>query len=289
MIAISLGLTAALFWSFHDVLARRFSGDIGPFRLAIWVVLLGAAILAVPVMARARLQSIDTQGLTYALAMGATYAIAIGGLLKAFSIAPISIVGPFTAPYPALVVIWGMFNGLTPGWGEYTAILLILGGAIVVARFGHSDGGLNVVASGQLPTLLLACALACLGFAASVILGQMASATLGSLEATLVSRVPAALLLLPLALPEHHSGTKLKPLLWWAIAAMALCDVIAITVINIMGEMANKEYGAMAITAYGALAVLLATIVLREKVSAGQWLGIALIAVGVGYLGFAGA
>ena len=51
----------------------------------------------------------------------------------------------------------------------------------------------------------------------------------------------------------------------------------------------NKEYGAMAITAYGALAVLLATIVLREKVSAGQWLGIALIAVGVGYLGFAGA
>jgi len=62
-------------------------------------------------------------------------------------------------------------------------------------------------------------------------------------------------------------------------------DVAALTGINFIGTLPNKEMGAMGISAYGAIAVLLAMIFLKEKVSSGQWLGIAMIAAGVAGLG----
>jgi drug/metabolite transporter (DMT)-like permease len=288
MVAVSLGLFAAFCWSLHDLLARHFAPGIGPYRLALSVVVLGGVFLLVPVAANGTLWTGGMAGIPQAAALGACYAIAIGSLLKAFSIAPVSVVGPFTAPYPALVVIWGVINGLAPTLADCGAILAIIIGAIIVARFGHEDGGMNRVAAGQMPTLMVCCALACFSFAASTVFGQASAQSLGGIEATFVSRWPAALLLLPLAMREKPvAATPSRgPIL--AASAMGLFDVAAVTAINIMGGFPNKEFGAMAISAYGAIAVLLATVLLKEKVSPGQWAGIALIAAGVSYLTYAG-
>jgi drug/metabolite transporter (DMT)-like permease len=60
--------------------------------------------------------------------------------------------------------------------------------------------------------------------------------------------------------------------------------VIAVSSINATGYFPNKELGAMVISAYGALSVLLAMVFLKEKVSAAQWVGIAMISGGVATL-----
>jgi drug/metabolite transporter (DMT)-like permease len=286
MIAILLGLFAALCWGVHDLLARATAPRIGPFRLALWVMLVGAALLAIPALQSEKWATADTRSIIFALLLGVTYALGVGGLFKAFSLAPISVVGPFTAGYPALVVLWGVFNGLAPTVFEWLAVFLILAGAAVVSKTGHADGGINAVAPGKLKIVVAASAAACLGYSSSIIMGQTAALTLGEFETTFLSRFPAALMLLPLALRETTDGNAIGTKGWTVILAMAILDVLAVSGINYSGQFDNKELAAMGISAYGGLAVVLAMVFLKERVSPGQWCGIALVVAGVCIMGW---
>ena len=286
MIAILLGLFAALCWSVHDLVARKFAEAVGPYRMALMVMLVGAAVLALPVFLNGRVLTGNSHAYQTAALMGVSYAIGVGALFKAFSLAPVSVVGPFTAGYPALVVVWGVVNGLSPSASEWLAIAVIIAGAVVVARSGDTDGGVNAIAQGQFPVVVAASALACLGLAGAVTLGQAAAITLGEIETTFLSRFSAALILVPMAFRDHTSNAVVSRNGWLGIIAMAVLDVLAVSGINYAGQFDNKEFAAMGISAYGALAVLLGMLFLKEKVSAGQWLGIAMIVAGVGVLGW---
>jgi drug/metabolite transporter (DMT)-like permease len=284
MQALLLGLMAGLCWSVHDLMARNFASKIGAYRMSICALLTGALLLSVLVFWRGTILKIeiDTAGLVVIL--GVVYGLAISSLFKAFSMAPVSVVGPFTAGYPALVVVWGMANGLNPSLLQVIAIALILLGAVVVGRMGNEDGGLAMVAPGKLPSLFFFCTVASVCFAAAIVLGQMASAKLGEIETTFLSRIPAALILLPFLWREVPEVRKIEIRDWAAICFMALLDVTAVWGINYMGKLQNKELGAMGISTYGAMSVTLAMIFLNEKVTWWQWFGIAMIVLGVAFL-----
>jgi drug/metabolite transporter (DMT)-like permease len=284
MQALILGLMAGLCWSVHDLMARNFASKIGAYRLAISVLLVGAILLSALLFRHGKILEIKMDTTVSILVLGVVYGLAISSLFKAFSLAPVSVVGPFTAGYPALVVVWGMINGLHPSALQIIAILLILTGAVVVGRKGHEDGGLAMVAPGKLPALFFFCSVTCICFAAAIVLGQMASSKLGEIETTFLNRIPAALVLMPLLWREVPEVQKIEIRDWSAIALMALLDVIAVWGVNTMGKLPNKEFGAMGISAYGAMSVLLAMIFLKEKVAKWQWFGIAMIVLGVAFL-----
>ncbi len=286
MFAVLIGLFAALCWSVHDLLARKFAEVVGSYRMAVATMLVGAGLLIGFVFSSGTIWQASPSTLQLLLVLGVVYGIAVSSLFKAFSLAPISIVGPFTAGYPALVVLWGLFTGLAPTLLQYGAVGLILAGAAVVGRMGPEDGGLRSVAKGKIPTLILFCILAVVSFATAIVLGQMLSPALGEVETTGLSRLPAALFILPFALAEKPGVQKISRSAWGGIALMASLDVAAVAAINFMGALPGKEFGAMAISSYGAISVLLAMIILKEKVTLGQWSGIAMIIVGVGILGW---
>jgi drug/metabolite transporter (DMT)-like permease len=121
-----------------------------------------------------------------------------------------------------------------------------------------------------------------------VIMGQSATEGLGEYEVTFLSRFPAAAVLLMLMLKDSARLQPLSKPATFSIVAMAACDVTAVTAINAAAWFPNRELGAMAISSYGALSVLLAMIFLRERVTPQQWLGIILVVVGVGILGWPG-
>lgn len=286
MISVLLGLVAALSWSTHDLLARRFSAHQGPFRMSFWIMLAGAVILSIPVLWRGQLLVGEIQAVVMALAMGVVYAFAIGALLLAFSLAPVSIVGPITAGYPALVVIWGLFHGHVPSQPQGLAIAMILTGVLIVSRSGHSDDKTDTVAPGKMPLVIAAALVADLAFAATVIMGQWATEGIGEYEVTFLSRFPAAAVLLMLMLKDR---SRLQPLSLTSaipIITMAACDVTAVTAINAAAWFPNRELGAMAISSYGALSVLMAMVFLRERVTPWQWFGIILVVIGVAILGW---
>ena len=54
-------------------------------------------------------------------------------------------------------------------------------------------------------------------------------------------------------------------------------DVLGLIAINASGHLPGKDFAGVGISAYGALSVILAMVFLKEKVSAGQWLGLAMI------------
>jgi drug/metabolite transporter (DMT)-like permease len=140
MSAIIFGLVAALSWSIHDLLVRRYAVQFGAIRLAFLVMIIGGALLAIPVLVRGQIFDASWRGIMFGLLMGLAYACAVGGLYKGFSLAPVSVVGPLTAGYPALVIVWGMVGGLQPSFGQWLAIGLILTGSVIVSRSSAGDG-----------------------------------------------------------------------------------------------------------------------------------------------------
>ena len=306
MIAVSFGIFAALCWGFHDLIAKRFANETGPFRMAFWVMALGIAVMLPIILWRGTLGQASTTGLLTAAIMGVFYAGAIGSLFKAFSLAPVSVVGPFTAGYPALVVFWNIANGLSPSVMDWLALALAACGALVVARTGPKDGGLNAIAPGNLPTVIAASLIASLCFASTIVLGQWGAIAIGQYETTFVSRFPGALALLPLAYIERRgmpaiskfaiskfaisklaiSKLAISKFAWGGILLMTVLDVAAVSAVNASGLFPGSEYSAMGISLYGGLSVLLAMLFLKEKVSVGQWLGIAMVVLGVALLGW---
>lgn len=281
MLAIGLGLFAGVSWSVHDLLARKFANSVGSYRMAVCTMLAGAILLGGYVLWSSQLWHASSETLGLVLLLGVIYGIAVSSLFKAFSLAPVSIVGPFTAGYPALIVLWGLITGLAPSLLQWLAVVLILAGAIVVGRTGPDDGGLKSVAKGKHVPLFMFCLLAVLCFAAAAVLGQAISKTLGEIETTALCRIPAALFLVPFAFAEKPAVNKIDKAAWGGIIAMAVLDVAAVAGINYLGRLPGKEFGAMGISSYGAISVLLAMIFLNEKVSLWQWLGIAMIVCGV--------
>ena len=206
--------------------------------------------------------------------------IGIGTLYKAFALGPVSVVAPLTAAYPVIVVIWGLFNGLTPTPVQWLAVASAMLGALVIARSGHTDGGINAVPRDKLPLFLIVCGLCLLGFASAFIIGQRAAVIVGEFEAAWMSRLTGTLAVLPFVLTEPK-GRRIEPKLWLAVLGCAVFDVIGLVAMNASGHLPGREFAAVGISSYGAIAVVLAAIVLKEKVSAGQWSGIALIVAGV--------
>ena len=277
-----LGLFAALCWAIHDLAARRLAQGVGAFRLGLLTEAAGF-VLVLPLLFGT--PSASLQNWLGVIILGITYGAAIAGLFKAFAMAPVSVVGPFTAGYPALIVIWGMVGGLTPTWPQYLSITAILAGAVIVGRSGHHDGGMNIVKKGKVPELIFWIVLADVCFAASVIMGQKLGPVFGDMRTAGLLRVPAALVLLPFAMMNLGSRPKISTNIWLVVFGMSALDIAALTGINAAGLMPNKELGAMGISAYGAIAVPLAMVWLKEKVSRGEWFGIALIIAGVAGLG----
>lgn len=285
MIAILLGVLAALAWSIHDLFARSLAARIGPVRMSIAVMAAGGAIIVFAVLYRGQVWMADRQGIATGLLLGVAYGMGVGGLFKAFSLGPISLVGPVTATYPILTVFWNVAMGLSPSPIQWLAVAAAMLGGFIVARGGHADGGINIVPRKDVVPLFFFCLVASIGYAASIIVGQKAGVYLGEYEATFVSRLTATLVLLPFLLSEAKPS-PLEVRHWAGIAAMSLLDVVGVTAINLSGFMPGREFAGIGISSYGGIAVVLAAIVLNEKVSLIQWLGIVLIVGGVMALAF---
>lgn len=283
MIAVLFGVFAALCWSVHDLIARSMAAQIGAFRMAALVIISGGILLSVYVLYDGAIWSASWPQLMSGFLLGMAYGFGVGGLFKAFSLGPISLVGPITAGYPVLAVLWGVVNGLEPSLLQWAAVGATVLGAVIVARSGTEDGGINAVEPGKMPTLLFFAVMAVLGYSSSIVLGQQAALSVGEIEATWLSRATALLVLLPFMLSEGKFGPLTKRN-WTGIFVMGGLDVLGVIAVNASGHFPGKDFAGIGISAYGAVAVVLAMLFLKETVSRGQWLGIALIVAGVATL-----
>jgi drug/metabolite transporter (DMT)-like permease len=285
MLSLTLGLVAACLWAAHDLLARKLSQGASVISIVLVVLATGSVALAIPALAAGGWAEMTALAWVYAMAAGLAFALAIGGLYRAFSLAPVRLVAPVVGAYPMLSLAVAMAQGRPVSAAEWLAVLVIVGGIGIVAATADGDAD-----DGPLPPALGAmvwAGLGAVGFAATFALGQAATRHGAELPVMLVTRLVALAVYVALALAVRAPVRGTRPLLP-VLALMGAFDAAALGLVTASGALPHPEYAAVASALFGVLTILLAWRVLGERVAPVQWAGIGAVFAGIGMLSFLG-
>ena len=279
MVALALGLTAALCWAVHDLFVRKLSQGTELVPLMLAVLAAGSVALVVPVLIWGEWSLMTGPSVWLSLAAGVAFAVAFGSLYKAFSLAPVRVVSPIIGAYPMITLGLAVAQGRPVTTGDWLAVTAIVGGIAVIALTGDDEKSPGA----QTPKAIAWAILSACGFAVTFALGQAAARAGSELPAILITRI-AALACVALLLTLRRSKPQPIGGQWKVMVAMGVLDAIALGAVMLSGSLPHAEYASVASALFGVLTILLATQFLNERVRPVQWLGIAVIFAGIGKL-----
>ena len=278
MLSLTLGMIAACAWGVHDF-CIRFVSQRGGILPAIATVMVGGALFLLPISgALGNWSAMTLQSFGLSVISGAVYLVGCISLYKAFGIGPVRVVAPIVGSYPILSIGWAALMGQPVLWDQWLAVgCVIMGVAIVGMLSDHSESdgsqraaiGWSLVGAG--------------GFAMAFAVGHLATQVGSELPVILVTRLTAAtgaIILLALS-----SGAKIpERSAWPLLALMSLLDALALGIVIAAGNLHRPEFAAVAASTFGIITIILAWLFLKERMTGGQWFGVAVCFLGIGYL-----
>ncbi len=278
MLSLTLGMIAACAWGVHDF-CIRFVSQRGGILPAIATVMVGGALFLLPISgAFGNWSAMTLQSFGLSVISGAVYLVGGISLYKAFGIGPVRVVAPIVGSYPILSIGWAALMGQPVLWDQWLAVgCVIMGVAIVGMLSDHSESdgsqraaiGWSLVGAG--------------GFAMAFAVGHLATQVGSELPVILVTRLTAAtgaIILLALS-----SGAKIpERSAWPLLALMSLLDALALGIVIAAGNLHRPEFAAVAASTFGIITIILAWLFLKERMTGGQWFGVAVCFLGIGYL-----
>ena len=285
MLALSFGLGAALLWAVHDLLARKLSQGAALLPILVVVLAAGTAGLLPVALVTGGWQAMTGTAWLVAALSGLAFAVAIGGLYKAFSLAPVRVVSPVVGAYPLLILLIAVAQGRPVSGGDWLAVLAIVVGIAIVAIAARDDAPEGYAAS---PGVAMAwAALSAVGFAVTFALAQEATRLGSELPVMVAGRIVALVVILALML-WHRGSLAPQRGHFGVLGLMGLLDALALGLVTASGSLPRAEYASVASSLFGVLTVLLAAWFLKERVRPVQWLGIACVFGGIAALGLLG-
>jgi drug/metabolite transporter (DMT)-like permease len=285
MLALSLGLTAAILWAVHDLLARKLSPGAAILPILLAVLVTGCVVLLIPGLVLGDWGAMSGPAWGVAGASGLAYVVAGGSLYKAFSLAPVRLVSPVIGAYPLLSLAIAVAQGRPVTTTDWLAVAAVVLGITVVAVATREDAPEGYAAP---PSVALGwAALSAVGFASTFALGQEATRLGSDLPAMLVGRVVALLAVVALITLRRE---RLAPgrVQFLPLALMGALDAVALGLVLASGGLPRSEYASVSSSLFGVLTVLLAAWFLKEQVRPVQWLGIGCVFGGIAVLGVLG-
>lgn len=279
MNALGLGLVAAMAWGFHDICVR-FLSQKTPISSCMFVVLLVGLVFHVGLMSVTDgISPLPMRAVGLSVAAGVCFVIATYGLYLAFQRGPVRLVSPLIASYPILSVGWAASQGVVITLWQWGAIMAILIGVAAVAALSDVNTDDSPPKG---PTIGFAIFSAC-GFAGTFAFGQEAAAISNEMSTTLVTRIVAVAAMSGIILIRGLPFLPGRAAMPWLIA-MGVADGVALLCVLSAGNLPNSQYAAVSSSMFGLLTILLAWVLLKERMSLTQWSGCALAFAGVGYL-----
>ena len=282
MTAVALGLGAALCWGVGDVLARLASRAIGAYRALLYAQLVGVGMLTAYAgttgeLARA-VGGASPAAWGWAVGTGAIFTVATFAFYRAMETGVLALVSPITASYAAVTVLLAVAAGETLTTTRTAGIAAALAGVVVAsipARAAHEPTG----PAGHAVRWALVAAVA---FGVTFwLLGFRVTPAFGGVAAVWVLRAVAALVLLAASRPARASLAPPRGPTARLVLAIGALDTLGFVANNV-----GTTYGLVSVVSvlgslFSAVTVLVAWGTLGERLAVRQWLGVAVLLVGV--------
>jgi drug/metabolite transporter (DMT)-like permease len=273
VIAVILALGAAVAWGAADYLGGLKSRAVATLVVVAFGQATGLALVAAFVAARGE-EPPEPRFFVYAALAGAAGAVGIGALYRGLAVGAMSIVAPITATGAVIPVVVGVATGERPSTLQGAGLALALGGVVLAARQQRGADLRGRVAAGVGLALLAA-----LGIGSFLVALDAASEG-GVAWALLVQRTVCLGLVLGAALlarPDlSFSRVDVAPIL--AIGALDMAANVLFAVASTRGLVSVVSVVA---SLYPVTTVVLARLLLEERIGRAQQLGVVAALSGV--------
>jgi drug/metabolite transporter (DMT)-like permease len=273
MLAVGLALIACLNWGISGFLAGMKSRIIPVLTLLVFSSMASLAMFIIIMGARGVPIPRDPR-LLYAAIGGACGVGALYCLYRGLAVGAISVVVPVSSLCALVPVLAGLAIGEVLRSIQVVGILLAIGGGLMVSLEKNTNPDKKRFAAGILPALGAA-----LGFGAFFVVMDLAG-TVDPIWAAMISRSSFFLFLLPAVLLKRPC-LKVKATHLPAVFAIGILDGSAALAYTIATTKGLLSLVSVISSLYPAVSVILAALILNERLRGLQFFGVALAITGV--------
>lgn len=277
------GVLAAVAWGSADFIARFTGGAVGHVNALFGMLATSAVILTAIALVMDLPIAELSAGWWLLLISGAGLMLATLFLYQGLVRGPVTIVAPIAGSFPAFNILLALALGVRPAPMEWGAMAAVMVGVLVVARSASHYAARGHYTRAHLRTTVVISLAASFSFAVTVAALQEAGAIYGEIQAVVLGRwISLACCVLLLAARRELPRI---PMRWWpALAVQGVLDGSALLALVAGSQGAGSAVTAVLASSFSAVTIVLARIFIREAMTWGQWLGIAMILAGVASL-----
>jgi drug/metabolite transporter (DMT)-like permease len=271
---IIFGLLAALGWGTGDYVISRVSRTIGPLSTLLYLQVAGICSIGLVLLARGDVPPPDLAVWGRAAAVSL---LNLGGTLclyRALAVGTVSIVSPLAASFAVVTAVLAILGGERLAPLTLLGVAVVIGGVIVVSR--PPAGSAAASTDGVAAALGAALCYGLFFYLLSPVTEEMGIAW-PIMVGRLLTAAAAALLLLG----RRQRPAPLTPRLAAAAALATSLDTMAFLSFNSGIATAYVSVVTALASVFSAVTVLLAWVLLRERLAASQWAGVAAVLAGV--------
>lgn len=223
----------------------------------------------------------EANGLLLVVVLGVATTVMTLLLYWGLARGPVSVVAPIVAAHPVLVLLYYFVVGdVRPGVAEWIAMVAIIVGVAIVAQSAESEDSEGVNNRKALQITIVIAVLSSFAYAVLVVAGQAAAPIYGEVQTLWMGRL-VSLVTLFLIFAGRRRAPELPGRWWPFLAGQGLLDAGGYIALFAGSQGANAEVAVVTASTFGVITVLLAWVILRERINVLQWLGITLVFSGI--------
>ncbi len=270
---IFFGLLAALGWGGGDFALSRISRRIGPLATLLYIQAAGMLSIGLVLLARRDLPPFDPVLWALGVAVNTLNVAGTLFLYRALAVGTVMIVSPICASFAVVTAVLAILGGERLAPVTLAGVALVMAGVVVVSRGG---GGEPLVLKGVPAALGAALAYGVFFY----LLGPV-TAGLGIAWPIFIGRVMACGVAALALLWRRQPPAPLSPRLLGMIAIATSLDTIGFLAYNTGIATAYVSVVTALASIFSGVTVLLAWVLLRERLVRAQWAGVVAVLVGV--------
>jgi drug/metabolite transporter (DMT)-like permease len=282
VLAVALGLLSSLCWGTSDFIGGVQSRRVPQLGVMLVAQVVGAGAIAVVVVLSGATRP-SAHHLLEGAAGGLAGTAALFAFYRGLAVGTMSVVAPIAATGAAVPVIVGIAGGEAPGLPRLLGIAIAIVGVVLVSREAADLDAAGAAARARVVRMSIVLALiAALGFGGFFV-GVHAAAKGDPLWAVLAARAAGAGAVLLVALAFAARGAAINPgrAVLPSLVALGLLDAAANTLYAVATRHGLLSVVSVAASLYPVITVMLARVVLGERVRRVQELGIVAALSGV--------